>query len=112
MASQPRRYRNPADVAQNDGVSCLAAAAAQGFAARIGEVSRAAARLFVTALHTPAGTLIGARGAGSVSSRDGAVHGHLVVEVENHTHLNKVLRAVRRVKGVTEIARRDSGSIV
>jgi GTP diphosphokinase / guanosine-3',5'-bis(diphosphate) 3'-diphosphatase len=47
-----------------------------------------------------------------LSSRDGAVHGHLVVEVENHTHLNKVLRAVRRVKGVTEIARRDSGSIV
>jgi hypothetical protein len=31
------------------------------------------------------------------------------VEVENHTHLHKVLRAVRKVKGVTEIARRDSG---
>jgi DNA-binding phage protein len=39
------------------------------------------------------------------------VHGHLLVEVENHTHLNKVLRAVRRVKGVTDIARRDVGTI-
>jgi GTP diphosphokinase / guanosine-3',5'-bis(diphosphate) 3'-diphosphatase len=42
-----------------------------------------------------------------LSSRDGAVFGHMLVEVENHTHLNKVLRAVHRVKGVTEIARRD-----
>jgi GTP diphosphokinase / guanosine-3',5'-bis(diphosphate) 3'-diphosphatase len=45
-----------------------------------------------------------------LSSRDSAVYGHLLVEVENHTHLNKVLRAVRRVKGVTEIARRDVGT--
>ena len=44
-----------------------------------------------------------------LASKDGAVFGHLLVEVENHTHLNKVLRAVRRVKGVTEIARRDAG---
>jgi DNA-binding phage protein len=34
----------------------------------------------------------------------------MLVEVENQTHLNKVLRAVRRVKGVTEIARRDVGT--
>ena len=33
----------------------------------------------------------------------------VLVEVENHTHLHKVLKAVRKVKGVTEIARRDSG---
>jgi GTP pyrophosphokinase len=45
-----------------------------------------------------------------LSSRDGAVYGHLLVEVENHTHLNKVLRAVRRVKGVTEVSRRDAGT--
>jgi GTP diphosphokinase / guanosine-3',5'-bis(diphosphate) 3'-diphosphatase len=43
-----------------------------------------------------------------LSSRDGEVFGHLLVEVENHTHLNKVIRAVRRVKGVHEIARRDA----
>ena len=45
-----------------------------------------------------------------LSSRDGVVLGNLLVEVENQTHLNKVLRAVRRVKGVTEIARRDVGA--
>ncbi|HXF95342.1 MAG TPA: bifunctional (p)ppGpp synthetase/guanosine-3',5'-bis(diphosphate) 3'-pyrophosphohydrolase, partial [Gemmatimonadales bacterium] len=42
-------------------------------------------------------------------SRDGAVFGSVLVEVENQTHLQKVLRAVRRVKGVTAIARRDAG---
>ena len=45
-----------------------------------------------------------------LSSRDAVVYGSLLVEVENHTHLNKVLRAVRRVKGVTGITRRDSGA--
>jgi len=40
------------------------------------------------------------------------VFGAIVVEVENQTQLNKVLRAVRRVKGVTEAARRDSGSLI
>ena len=43
-------------------------------------------------------------------SKDGAVFGAMLVEVENQTQLLKVLRAVRRVKGVTEAARRDSGS--
>jgi guanosine-3',5'-bis(diphosphate) 3'-pyrophosphohydrolase len=45
-----------------------------------------------------------------LSSRDGTVYGALLVEVENQTHLNKVLHAVRRVKGVTEVSRRDSGA--
>ncbi|HTR21437.1 MAG TPA: bifunctional (p)ppGpp synthetase/guanosine-3',5'-bis(diphosphate) 3'-pyrophosphohydrolase [Gemmatimonadales bacterium] len=44
-----------------------------------------------------------------LTSRDGAVFGSLLVEVENQTHLNKVLRAVRKVKGVAEATRRDSG---
>jgi hypothetical protein len=34
----------------------------------------------------------------------------MLVEVENQTQLNKVLRAVRKVKGVTRVARRDSGA--
>ena len=45
-----------------------------------------------------------------LASKDGVVYGSVLVEVENHTHLHKVLKAVRKVKGVTEIARRDSGS--
>jgi GTP pyrophosphokinase len=45
-----------------------------------------------------------------LASRDGAVYGAIVVEVENQTHLNKVLRTVRRVRGVTEVARREAGT--
>jgi GTP pyrophosphokinase len=43
-----------------------------------------------------------------LASKDGAVFGSVLVEVENHAHLHKVMRAVKKVKGVTEIARRDS----
>jgi GTP diphosphokinase / guanosine-3',5'-bis(diphosphate) 3'-diphosphatase len=44
-----------------------------------------------------------------LSTKDGAVFGSVLVEVENQTHLNKVLRAIRRVKGVTDVSRRESG---
>jgi GTP diphosphokinase / guanosine-3',5'-bis(diphosphate) 3'-diphosphatase len=44
-----------------------------------------------------------------LATRDGAVYGFVLVEVENQTHLNKVIRATRRVKGVTDVARRESG---
>jgi GTP pyrophosphokinase len=45
-----------------------------------------------------------------LSSRDGAMFGTVVVEVENHGHLEKVLRAMRRVKGVSEVERRESAA--
>jgi GTP pyrophosphokinase len=48
------------------------------------------------------------RGA-DLATRDGAVFGVVVVEVENHGHLTKVIRAIRGVKGVTDVSRRDSG---
>jgi GTP diphosphokinase / guanosine-3',5'-bis(diphosphate) 3'-diphosphatase len=38
---------------------------------------------------------------------DGKVNGAVVVEVENLAHLEKIMRAARRVKGVTEVARRE-----
>ncbi len=38
---------------------------------------------------------------------DGKVNGAIVVEVENLAHLEKIIRAARRVKGVTEVARRE-----
>src|SRR5438132_14040732 len=44
-----------------------------------------------------------------LATRDGAVFGAVLVEVENQTHLNKVIRAIRRVKGVTDVSRRESG---
>lgn len=42
-----------------------------------------------------------------LSSQDGAMFGSVVVEVENHTQLSKVMRAMRRVKGVQEVQRRE-----
>ncbi|MBI4500769.1 MAG: bifunctional (p)ppGpp synthetase/guanosine-3',5'-bis(diphosphate) 3'-pyrophosphohydrolase [Gemmatimonadetes bacterium] len=45
-----------------------------------------------------------------LTSKDGAVFGTVVVEVENHNHLAKVIRAMRRVKGISEVERRESAS--
>ena len=38
---------------------------------------------------------------------DGRATGSVVVEVENLAHLTKIVRATRRVKGITEVARRE-----
>jgi GTP pyrophosphokinase len=38
---------------------------------------------------------------------DGRALGSVVVEVENLTHLQKIVKAARRVKGITEVARRE-----
>jgi guanosine-3',5'-bis(diphosphate) 3'-pyrophosphohydrolase len=43
-----------------------------------------------------------------IHTKDGTVFGNIFVEVDNLTHLAKVLKAVRRVKGVTEIERREA----
>jgi GTP pyrophosphokinase len=40
-------------------------------------------------------------------STDGRVTGAALVEVENLAHLQKVMKAVRRVKGIVEVARRE-----
>ncbi len=40
-------------------------------------------------------------------SRDGGMFGSVFVEVENHNHLAKVMRAMRRVKGVSAVERRE-----
>jgi guanosine-3',5'-bis(diphosphate) 3'-pyrophosphohydrolase len=40
-------------------------------------------------------------------STDGKAHGSILVEVENLAHLEKIMKAARRVKGVTEVARRE-----
>jgi GTP pyrophosphokinase len=43
-----------------------------------------------------------------LSSKDGAMFGSVLVEVEDSGHLSKVMRAMRRVKGVHSVERRDS----
>jgi GTP pyrophosphokinase len=42
-----------------------------------------------------------------LESSDGHVTGALAVEVENLAHLQRVLKAARRVKGVTEVTRKE-----
>jgi len=41
-------------------------------------------------------------------SIDGRVTGAALVEVENLSHLQKVMKAVRRVKGIVEVQRREA----
>ncbi len=45
-----------------------------------------------------------------IVTRDGVVYGTVLVEVENQAHLNKVIKAIRRLKGVTEVVRPDAGT--
>jgi GTP pyrophosphokinase len=40
-------------------------------------------------------------------SSDGKIAGSVLVEVENLAHLQKIVKATRRVKGITEVARRE-----
>jgi GTP pyrophosphokinase len=47
------------------------------------------------------------RGA-DLQTRDGSVFGNVFVEVDNLTHLAKVLKAVRRVRSVTHVERREA----
>jgi GTP pyrophosphokinase len=42
-----------------------------------------------------------------LKTTDGRVSGAALVEVENLVHLEKIVKAVRRVKGVSEVARRE-----
>jgi len=42
-----------------------------------------------------------------LTSGEGGMTGHVLVEVENLSHLNKVMKAVRRVKGITQVGRRE-----
>ena len=42
-----------------------------------------------------------------IRSGDGGVFGSVLVEVENLSHLQKIVKAIRRVKGVTDVARRE-----
>jgi len=42
-----------------------------------------------------------------LKTTDGRVTGAALVEVENLTHLEKIIKAVRRVKGIAEVARRE-----
>ncbi|MBA3854594.1 MAG: hypothetical protein C0503_09270 [Gemmatimonas sp.] len=42
-----------------------------------------------------------------LKTTDGRVNGAALVEVENLAHLERIMKAARRVKGVSEVARRE-----
>jgi GTP pyrophosphokinase len=42
-----------------------------------------------------------------LKSTDGKAIGSVLVEVENLGHLQRIMKAARKVKGITEVARRD-----
>ncbi len=42
-----------------------------------------------------------------IQTKDGTVFGSIFVEVDNLSHLAKVLKAIRRIKGVNEVERRE-----
>jgi GTP pyrophosphokinase len=43
-----------------------------------------------------------------INSKDGTMFGKVFVEVDNLPHLSKVIKAIRKVKGVSEVERRDT----
>ncbi len=45
-----------------------------------------------------------------LQTKDGSVFGTVFVEVDNLPHLAKVIKAMRRVKGVAEVERREAGT--
>ncbi len=45
-----------------------------------------------------------------IHTKDATVFGTIYIEVDNLPHLGKVLKAVRKVKGVTEVERREAPS--
>jgi GTP pyrophosphokinase len=45
-----------------------------------------------------------------IQTQDGTVFGSIFVEVDNLSHLAKVLKAIKRIKGVNEVERREVSS--
>ncbi|HVX87892.1 MAG TPA: ACT domain-containing protein, partial [Gemmatimonadales bacterium] len=45
-----------------------------------------------------------------IHSKDGTMFGSVTLEVDNLPHLTRVLKAMRRVKGVAEVERREAGN--
>jgi GTP pyrophosphokinase len=62
--------------------------------------------LYADLMEAVSGTGTNIRSA-ELTSKDGAMFGTVYVEVENHGHLAKVMRAMRRVRGVSAVERRE-----
>jgi guanosine-3',5'-bis(diphosphate) 3'-pyrophosphohydrolase len=45
--------------------------------------------------------------AAELSTKDGTFYSTIVVEVDNRAHLAKVIKGIRKVKGITDVERRE-----
>ena len=46
--------------------------------------------------------------AAELNTRDGTVFSTIVVEVDNRIHLAKVIKVIRKVRGITDVERREA----
>jgi len=81
--------------------------AGESFAVRLAVSGEDRRGLYADIMEAVSQTGTNIRGA-DLHTKDGSVFGTIFVEVYNLPHLGKVLKAVRKVKGVTDIERRDS----
>jgi guanosine-3',5'-bis(diphosphate) 3'-pyrophosphohydrolase len=77
------------------------------FVVALGVVGDDRRGLFADLMEAVSGTGTNIKSA-ELSSKDGTMFGSVVVEVEHSDHLSKVMRAMRRVKGVNAVERRDA----
>ncbi|HXE57190.1 MAG TPA: bifunctional (p)ppGpp synthetase/guanosine-3',5'-bis(diphosphate) 3'-pyrophosphohydrolase [Gemmatimonadales bacterium] len=78
----------------------------EAFAVRLALSAEDRRGLYADIMQAISSTGTNIRGA-DLNSRDGTVYGTIFVEVDNLTHLARVMKAVKRVKGVTDIERRE-----
>ncbi|MBA3345100.1 MAG: bifunctional (p)ppGpp synthetase/guanosine-3',5'-bis(diphosphate) 3'-pyrophosphohydrolase [Gemmatimonadales bacterium] len=81
--------------------------AGEAFAVRLAVTGEDRRGLYADIMEAISQTGTNIRGA-DLHTKDGTVFGTIYVEVDNLPHLAKVMKAVRRVKGVTEIERREA----
>ena len=81
--------------------------AGEAFAVRLAVSGEDRRGLYADIMEAVSQTGTNIRGA-DLHTKDGSVFGTIFVEVDNLPHLGKVLKAVRKVKGVTDIERRDT----
>ena len=81
--------------------------AGEAFAVRLAVTGEDRRGLYADIMEAVSQTGTNIRGA-DLHTKDGSVFGTIFVEVDNLPHLGKVMKAVRKVKGVTDIERRES----
>ncbi|MFI5234522.1 MAG: RelA/SpoT family protein [Gemmatimonadales bacterium] len=83
--------------------------AGESFAVRLAVTGDDRRGLYADLMSVISATGTNIKGA-EIQSKDGTMFGTVLVEVDSLPHLAKVLKAMRKVKGVAEVERREAGS--